>query len=162
MGFFCFGFDKTESSRPGIELKLRVVDNRAGVQISPVTIRGSNSGTLAFVPDAARYTLPFSRPCRLQEVTDVLDPKEILGTKGALVVYWQTNYGIDVSNCALFARALFGSNSFTYPSSCLLSTALTVDDKHRQGVTQEREGKLQTRLLDGLRGLHLFASLKED
>ncbi len=147
-----------------MHIKAHILDGRAKLEMLSATLRGANSASATFVPGSTRYALPHCRPCRIHDITDALNPKETLGTTEALATYWQNNYGLGqmVKEGRLFAKVVFGTNTFTYPSASLLATALSVDDKHRPG-TAEREQNLLSRVTQDLSSLHLFAKrTKED
>jgi hypothetical protein len=164
MGHFCLEFNKADPHRPGVLVKVLISNTRAKIETSVATIRGSSNNQLAFVPDAARFALPHCRPCRVRDVTDSLNPNEMLGTKQDLVTYWQSNYGLGsvISESRLFARVVYGTLHFTYPSAALLATALVVDDKHRSGATLEREEKLHERVKRDLEALSILAKRREE
>lgn len=164
MGHFCLEFNKADPHRPGVLVKNLISNTRAKIETSVATIRGSSNNQLAFVPDAARFALPHCRPCRVRDVTDSLNPNEMLGTKQDLVTYWQSNYGLGsvISESRLFARVVYGTLHFTYPSAALLATALIVDDKHRSGATLEREEKLHERVKRDLEALSILAKRREE
>lgn len=160
MGHFCLDFNKTESHRPAALIEIQIFNNRAHIEISTVTIRGSNNTSTAFCPEAGKYALPHCRPCRIRDVMETLPLGRLFGTKEALISYWQTHYGLGqvVSDSRLFAAVAFGSATFTYPSAALLTTALVVDDRHRIGPTLDREARLRARITHALKDLPALAT----
>ncbi len=158
-GLWVYRLDLSQPKRYGLHLSVQLGNDGVVTVVldRPSLIKGSRKAgtTAALMSGVTAYCLPAMKRVQIHETTDKLQAHEAFSVPGAMKRYWRTLHGIELpDNEPLCRVTIEGSNMaqrFTYPSSTLLCSPLTVQelsasearDKHQTQIEELERQMLQ-------------------